>query len=61
MLIGVDIGTTNVKAVAVSDAGVSCAAADRRNETLSAQVGCGEQNPEALFQNVLAVFHGVFH
>ena len=55
MFIGIDIGTTNVKAVAFSDAGEICASALRSNQLVSPQPGWSEQQPEAVFQNVMAV------
>ncbi len=55
MLIGLDIGTTNVKAVAFSDAGNILTTAERANRTLSLQPGWSEQEPEVVFQNVLEV------
>ena len=55
MLIGLDIGTTNVKAVAFSDRGEVVASAERANRTLSPQPGWSEQEPEVVFQNVLEV------
>ena len=59
MLIGLDIGTTNVKAVAFSDTGEIVANAERTNQTLSPQPGWSEQEPEAVFQNVLEVLREV--
>jgi len=59
MLIGLDIGTTNVKAVAFSDAGEVVASAERSNRTLSPQPGWSEQDPEAVFQNVVEVLREV--
>ncbi len=59
MLIGLDIGTTNIKAVAFDDAGQIVASADRANTTLAPQPGWSEQEPEAVFQNVLAVLSEV--
>jgi gluconokinase len=59
MLIGLDIGTTNVKAVAFSDAGEVVASAERANRTLSPQPGWSEQEPETVFQNVLEVLNEV--
>ncbi|HRI60633.1 MAG TPA: gluconokinase [Saprospiraceae bacterium] len=59
MLIGIDIGTTNVKAVACSDTGEVLASAERPNKVLSPQPGRSEQEPEAVFQNVLAVLEDV--
>ncbi|GAB4498792.1 MAG: gluconokinase [Saprospiraceae bacterium] len=55
MLIGLDIGTTNVKAAAFSDAGEVVASAERANCTLSPQPGWSEQEPETVFQNMLEV------
>ncbi len=55
MLIGLDIGTTNVKAVAFGGAGEIVASAERANRTLSPQPGWNEQEPEAIFQNMLEV------
>ncbi len=59
MLIALDIGTTNVKAVAFSDEGQVLAAVERANRTLAPQPGWSEQEPEAVFQNVLDVLHEV--
>ncbi len=55
MIIGVDIGTTNVKAVAVDATGAPIAMAETRNETIVPQPGWSEQEPEAIYQNVLTV------
>jgi len=55
MLIGLDIGTTNVKAVAFSDTAEVVANAERANRILSPQPGWSEQDPETVFQNVLEV------
>lgn len=57
MLVGLDIGTTNVKAVAFGDQGEVLAAAERANETLTPQPGWSEQAPGAVFQNVLEVLN----
>jgi gluconokinase len=54
VLIALDIGTTNVKAVAFNAAGQATAVAERSNETLAPQPGWSEQDPEKVFQNVLA-------
>jgi gluconokinase len=59
MLIAIDIGTTNVKALAMTASGIPCAWASRQNETLCPQPGWSEQDPEALFQQVLAVLREV--
>ena len=59
MLIALDIGTTNVKAVAFSDDGQVLAVAERINRTLAPQPGWSEQEPEAVFQHVLDVLHVV--
>ena len=59
MLIALDIGTTNVKAVAFSDDGQVLAVAERINRTLAPQPGWSEQEPEAVFQHVLDVLHEV--
>lgn len=61
MLIGLDIGTTNVKAVAFSNAGEVVVSAERANRTLSPQPGWSEQEPEAVFENVLEVLHETTH
>lgn len=55
MLIGVDIGTTNVKAVVVDAAGNPISVVERRNEMIVPQPGWSEQDPEAIFNNVLSV------
>lgn len=55
MLIGLDIGTTNVKAVAVRDDDTVLTSAVRSNHILTPQPGRSEQDPESVFQNVLAV------
>jgi gluconokinase len=59
MMIGVDIGTTNIKAVAVNEAGIAYASAERRNETLSPQAGWSEQDPEVIWQHVHSVLSEV--
>ena len=59
MLIGLDIGTTNVKAVAFGDEGEVLATAERANQILSPQPGWNEQAPETVFQNVLDVLNEV--
>ena len=59
MLIGLDIGTTNVKAVAFSDEGSILAIAERANQTFASQPGWSEQAPEAVFQNVVEVLQEV--
>lgn len=53
--IGIDIGTTNVKAVALDDAGRLLASAQRRNRTFSPQPGFAEQDPLAAFRLVVDV------
>jgi gluconokinase len=53
VIIAVDIGTTNVKAVAFSPEGRVLASAFRENETLRPEAGHYEQDPEALLQNVV--------
>ncbi|MCA0237639.1 MAG: gluconokinase [Bacteroidetes bacterium] len=55
MLFAFDIGTTNVKAVVVSDRGEVLAHAERQNTTLARQPGWQEQNPVHLLQNLLDV------
>ncbi|MEO6037497.1 MAG: FGGY family carbohydrate kinase, partial [Saprospiraceae bacterium] len=55
MLISLDIGTTNVKAVAFSDRGAVWATAERRNQLLTPQPGWSEQDPAALLENMRAV------
>jgi gluconokinase len=59
VLIALDIGTTNVKAIAFDQSGQALAVAERSNETLAPQPGWSEQNPEKVFQNVLATLHEV--
>lgn len=61
MFIGVDIGTTNVKAVAFSDKGEILASAARSNRVLSPQSGWNEQEPDAVFRNVSEVLGEVLH
>ena len=60
MLIAIDIGTTNIKAVAVSGAGDVLAVAERQNATLNPQTGWQEQDPEAVFQYVVEVLAEVW-
>lgn len=55
MLIGIDIGTTNVKAVAFADDGAVLASSERSNRVLSPQPGRSEQEPEAVFRHVMQV------
>ena len=59
MVIGLDIGTTNVKAVAFDDDGRIVRASERHNTTLCPAPGFSEQEPEAVFQNVTAVLDDV--
>jgi len=59
LIIGLDIGTTNVKAVAFSDQGQVLTAAERANHTFVPQPGWSEQEPEAVFKNVLSVLQEV--
>ncbi len=59
MLIGIDIGTTNVKAVAFRDDGAVLASAERPNRLLSPQPGWNEQEPEPVFRNVVEVMQEV--
>ncbi len=58
MLIGLDIGTTNVKAVAFEGSRI-LAASERPNRVLTPQPGWSEQEPEAVFQHVLSVLRAV--
>lgn len=55
MLICLDIGTTNVKAFAFSDAGAIWATAERRNQVLAPQLDRSEQDPAAILQNMREV------
>ncbi len=55
MLISLDIGTTNVKAVAFSDRGAVWATAERRNQVLSPQPDWSEQDPEELLEHLRLV------
>lgn len=59
MLIGIDIGTTNVKAVAFGDDNTVQTSAVRSNNTLTPKPDFCEQAPEAIFQNVLSALHEV--
>lgn len=61
MFIGVDIGTTNVKAVVFGDAGEMLASASRPNTVLTPQSGWNEQEPEAVFRNVSEVLEEVLN
>lgn len=54
-LIGLDIGTTHIKAIALNDDGQLLAHAGRENQTASPLPGQMEQDPEVIFQNVCAV------
>ncbi len=60
MRIAIDIGTTNIKAVAVSGAGTVLAVSERQNATQSPQPGWQEQDPEAVFQYVVEVLAEVW-
>ncbi|MBC7776875.1 MAG: gluconokinase [Phycisphaerae bacterium] len=55
MVIALDIGTTNIKAVAFSAVGAALAAAERTNQTFASCAGWSEQAPAKVFQNVLEV------
>ena len=59
MLVGVDIGTTNIKAVAAGDRNEVLAVATRSNEVLAPQPDRSEQEPEAVFRKVLEVIREV--
>lgn len=59
MLIGLDIGTTNVKAVAFGDEGKILATAERANSTFSPEPGWSEQQPDEVLRNVLATLDEV--
>jgi len=55
LLICLDIGTTNVKAFAFSDAGGVWGVAERRNRLLTPQLERSEQEPAAILQNMREV------
>ena len=55
MIISLDIGTTNVKAVAFSDRGAVWGQAERRNHILTPQKGWSEQEPTAILENMRLV------
>lgn len=59
MLISIDIGTTNVKAVAWNDEGYAVAAAERANTTLTPEYGWSEQEPERVFRHTQEVLEAV--
>ncbi len=58
-LIGVDIGTTNVKAVAIAGDGRLLARASRATRTLAPFSGAAEQSPPAVFRRTVEVIRGV--
>jgi gluconokinase len=58
-LIGVDVGTTNVKAIAVASDGSLAAQAERRTRTLTPGPGAAEQFPPAVFRRVVEVVREV--
>ena len=58
-LIGVDIGTTNVKAIALADDGTLLAVAGRHTRTLSPFFGAAEQNAGTLFRQVVQVIREI--
>ncbi len=55
MILCLDIGTTNVKAFAFSDAGEVWAVAERRNHVLMPDLDRSEQDPAAILQNMREV------
>ena len=55
MIISLDIGTTNVKAVAFSDRNAVWGTAERRNQVLTPQAGWSEQDPVAILENMREV------
>ncbi|MCB0544328.1 MAG: gluconokinase [Saprospiraceae bacterium] len=59
MIIGIDIGTTNVKAVAVDDNMSVLITAERQNHLLSPYPGWSEHEPEAVLENVISVLKDV--
>lgn len=59
MFIGVDIGTTNIKAAAFETNSRLCAVFDCKNHSISPEPGRHEQDPEALFRKVLVTLKGI--
>lgn len=59
MLIGVDIGTTYIKAAAFDENGRLLASVMRSNPVLSPQPGWQEQDPEALYRQVKTVLNEI--
>ncbi len=55
MIIGIDIGTTHIKAAAIGEEGACMAMAQRTTQDLPTIAGRHEQDPEAIFQRVLEV------
>ncbi len=58
--IGIDIGTTNVKAVALDERGQVLAQHERTNRTSHPAPDRSEQNPELLFQDMLSVLRATY-
>jgi gluconokinase len=58
-LIGVDVGTTNVKAIALANDGRLLAHANRATRTLSPVPGAAEQSPQAVFRRAVDVVREV--
>lgn len=59
MVIGVDIGTTNIKAAAFEPDGRLKAVFDSKNQSISPETGRQEQDPEALFRKVVRTLKGI--
>ena len=53
-LLGIDVGTSNIKAVLFDEKGAEVGAASRENETFQEAGNCEEQDMEAVWTNMKA-------
>ena len=60
MFLGLDVGTSVIKAALFDDAGNECAEATQRTELLPAPLGWSEVDGEATWQAAIAVIHALF-
>jgi gluconokinase len=61
MIVGIDIGTTNIKAVLLDEYGKALARFDRQTRTFSPQPGWQEQLPEEIWKRVKSVLQEATH
>ncbi|MFR2645445.1 MAG: FGGY family carbohydrate kinase, partial [Blautia coccoides] len=58
-LIGMDCGTTNIKAILMGEDGTVAASASRLSTTIQAGPGAVEQDPQEWWRNAAAIFRSL--